>query len=120
MPKNTYTIKGRFELNERCLTNVVREVEKQNKDIKFKIKHSPIEYSNTLYLETWLGNHSTILRISDHQTKGDNFNALIIDENTTMSNVCYKIQQSIKKLRYKHTMQLIEEVTQEQDNESII
>ena len=114
MTKNTYTIKGVFVLNESCLIKAVQEVKKQNEDVKFKIKHSPIEYSNTLYLETWLGKHSTILRISDHQTKGDNFNALIVDENTTMSNICYKIQQSIKKLRYKHTMQLIEEVTQEQ------
>lgn len=108
MKKGIYKIKGAFQLTISDLQEVVDEVLKHNKNIKIEIEKTPVKNSNSLYVRIYKGKSTTSLRISDHVCKGST-RQIIINDMTSKSNICYKLQSAINDLHFKY----VQEVTRE-------
>ena len=103
--KETYKIKGVFNLNMADLREVVDEVLKQNPDVNIEIEKTPVKKSNSLYVRIYKGKSTTSLRISDHECKGST-RQIIINEMTSKSNICYKLQSAINDLHFKYIQEI--------------
>ena len=104
-----YKNKGRFTLEVESLQKIVDNILKlpRNKDVRIEIVKSPKSYSKSLYLKLHIEEYSTILRISDHECKGE-VRQMIVTESTGIANVCYKIESAINDLRFKRLYGLID------------
>lgn len=104
-----YRNKGQFILNIDCLQEIVKYILRlpSNQDVNIKVEPSPRKHSKSLYLKIIIGDYSTILRISDHDCKGE-VRQMIVKESTGIANVCYKIESAIKDLRFKRIRSLLD------------
>lgn len=97
-----YRKKGRFVLDKDHLQSIVDDILRQprNSDVTIDIEKSPCNQSKSLYVKIFIGEYSTVLRISDHKCKGQ-VRAIIVCESTGNANIYYKIDGAIRDLRYK-------------------
>lgn len=97
-----YRKKGQFVLDIEHLQRIVDDVLRQpsNSDVKIEIHKSPNKKSKSLYIKIFIGEYSTVLRVSDHKCKGQ-VRAIIVSESTGNDNLYGKIEGAIKDLRYK-------------------
>ena len=97
-----YRKKGRFVLDQDHLQSIVDDILKRpcNSDVTIDIVKSPCEQSKSLYLKIFIGEYSTVLRVSDHKCKGY-VRAIIVCESTGIANVYGKIDGAIRDLRFK-------------------
>lgn len=106
-----YNIKGKFELTPECVQQIIDIVKQKNNDITFILRKSESKHSKSLYIDIKLNYVFTTLRISDHYTKKfAGKHNLIVDNNTGMSNVCYKLQSTINTLHFKNKMNLLNKI----------
>ena len=103
--KETYKIKGVFNLTIADLKEVVNEVLKQNPDVTIEIEKTPVKNSNSLYVRIYKGKSTTSLRISDHECRGST-RQIIINDMTSKSNICYKLQSAINDLHFKYIQEI--------------
>lgn len=103
-----YRNKGKFELKESILKDIVDDILKQpnNQDVVIRVEKSPNKKSNSLYVKLFIGDYSTALRISDHNCKGAIRN-VFVSESTGIANIYYKIEKTIKDLRLKRLYGLL-------------
>ena len=106
--------KGKFELEEGCLQNIICTILKQknNKEVGFYIEKSPNYYSKSLYVRFYIGDTITSLRVSDHECSGT-IRQLIVKESTGIANVYYKIDRIIRDLKHKRLQDLLRGVNNE-------
>ena len=104
-----YRNKGQFILDIDCLQEIVKYILRlpNNEDVRIEITKSPKKHSKSLYLKIIIDDYSTILRISDHDCKGE-VRQIIVRESTGIANVCYKIESAIKDLRIKKVRSLLD------------
>lgn len=103
-----YRNKGKFKLKKQCLQNIIDDILKlpSNKDIEIIVEGSPNKYSKSLYVKFHIGDYSTMLRISDHECKTE-VRQIIVTESTGIANIYYKIERTIKDLRFKRLQGLL-------------
>lgn len=97
-----YRKKGQFVLDKDHLQSIVDDILKRpsNSDVTIDIVKSPCNQSKSLYLKIFIGEYSTVLRISDHECKGY-VRQMIVGESTGNDNVYGKIDGAIRDLRFK-------------------
>ena len=98
--QSNFTIKGQYHLTLEDTQVVVNEVKKIYNDFEFEIERSPNK-SNSFYIYIRNKYTSTVLRLSDHLTKKDSYNTMLVVSSTAKANVCYKIENAIRHLKYK-------------------
>ena len=103
-----YRNKGKFVLEKQCLQSIVNDILElpNNEDVKIVIEESPHKYSKSLYVKFYIGDYSTVLRISDHDCKTE-VRQVIVTESTGIANIYYKIDRAIKDLRFKRLLGLL-------------
>lgn len=110
-----YKTKGNFELNINCVNEVVNIVANKNKEVKFRIKRSPNKYSKSIYIICEYKGYSSILRISDHYTNKESYYTILATENTTKSNICYKLQRTVENAKYKFKIKTLESFNEKEN-----
>ena len=106
-----YKQKGKFELKESVLQNIIDDILKQpkNQGVVAHIQKSNNKNSKSLYVMFYMGDCTTALRISDHYCKGHIRN-VVVGESTGVSNIYYKIDSAIKDLKFKRLNDLLNKV----------